>query len=507
MNDPDVTEASALRRAAAAGMFALLLLLPSATRAADFAFMPRDHRALTRSATYDQMREFLESLDGKGLVRVTEAGRTTQGRSVFAVNLRRSDDPAWTILFYAQQHGDELSGKDALLYLIRDLAEDPESLPSEVDLWILPMMNPDGAEAGTRVNGAKADLNRDHMTLDQPETRALHDVVRRIRPDVAVDCHEFGRDSAGWRRRGLEKWPDITMDGLNNPLFDRALVEAGDRWVEEGAKAEAEAGHPFLRYWVGGTPPEEEQRHSAPDVDSAMNAIGAYGGLSFIIEAAARGGDDAIARELGNRVDAYLVLLRRFLAGDGRREQDRAVIEKARSRPIPPFLPVNYLWVNPDAAITPFPAIEVSSGKAVYIPTPNMMTTLAVKKSVPTPSGYAIEPGAAAAFAALLDRHAIPYESLAAPRTVEAEACTLLRVEEEFDEIYSRYEGRQIVRRAAAEPRELAAGSLWVRLAGPAALRAALLLEPASIYGLYQYPAYRALVGEGGRLPVLRVVR
>jgi len=130
-----------------------------------------------------------------------------------------------------------------------------------------------------------------------------------------------------------------------------------------------------------------------------------------------------------------------------------------------------------------------------------------VKRSVPTPLGYAVEPRAAQEFAALLARHAIPFETVAAPRSVTAESCTLLRVEEEFDEVYSRYEGRQIVTRGPAGAWELPAGGLWVPLSGEAALRASLLLEPTAMYGLYQYPRYRALVSSGGIVPVVRVVR
>jgi Zinc carboxypeptidase len=469
--------------------------------------MPADHRALTRTISYADMKAFLESVDGKGPVHVSVEGTTTKGRSIYLVHLGRSAQPAWTILFYAQQHGDEISGKDALLYLIRDISEHPERLPEDVSVWIVPMMNPDGAEAGTRVNGAGADLNRDHITLDQPETRALYQVVRRVRPDLAVDCHEFGRESEAWRKAGWAKWPDITMDRLNNPLFDRTLMAAGDRWVDGGATAEAKAGHPFLRYWVGGLPPDNEQRHSAPDIDSGMNGIGTYGGLSFIIEAAARDGDEAIARELGNRVDAYLVLFRRFVLGDGHRAQDRAAIRQARARALPPFLPVNYLWVNPSAEITRFPVVETASGRTIEVPTANMMTEVAIKKSVTIPIAYAVEPRAAAEIGALLDRQAIRYETIATPRSVEAEACTLLRVEDAFDDVYSRYEGRQIVRHEPAAKRELAAGWLWVPLEGESALRAALILEPAAMYGLYQYPRFRALAGPDGALPVLRVIR
>ncbi len=469
-------------------------------------FMPADHRALTRTISYAEMESFLKSVDGTGPVRVSVEATTARGRSLYLVHLRRGDHPTWKILFYAQQHGDEISGKDALLYLIRDIARDPRQLPEDVDLWILPMMNPDGAEAGTRVNSAGADLNRDHITLEQPETLALHQVVRRVRPDVAVDCHEFGRDPKAWAKRGWSKWADVTMDSLNNPLFDPALMAAAERRLAGVAHAETKSGHRFLRYWVGGVPPDDEQRHSAPDIDSAMNAVGTYGGLSFIVEVAA-GPDEAIPRELGNRVDAYLVVFRYLLRDDGGRTGDLATIRQARTRTLPPFLPINYLWVNPKAAVTHFPVIEVATGRRAEIATANMMTEVAVKKTAPTPLAYAVDPRAASEIGALLDRHGIPYERLTAPRSVNAESCTLLRLENEFDDVYSRYEGRQIARREPQATRELPPGTLWVPLTGDTAQRAALLLEPSAMYGIYQYPRFRALAVDGEALPVLRIVR
>ena len=65
--------------------------------------------------------------------------------------------------------------------------------------------------------------------------------------------------------------------------------------------------------------------------------------------------------------------------------------------------------------------------------------------------------------------------------------------------------GRQVVRCAEGTKRDLPAGSLWVPLEGEAAVRAALLLEPASLYGLYQIPRVRALAGADGLLPVVRI--
>jgi hypothetical protein len=487
---------------------ACLLALPTALWAqAPAPALPEDHRTLTRTISFAEMEVFLKSVDGKGPIGVSVEGTSAGGRSLYLVHASRSVMPAWRVFFYAQQHGDEVSGKDALLYLVREIVRNPELLPRDVDLWIMPMVNPDGAEADTRRNSAGTDLNRDHIVLEQPETQALHRVARRLRPHVAVDCHEFTRDSEERRKRGWIAWPDITMDGLNNPLFDSGVVSAALRWVEESAAAEAQAGHRFLRYSVGGLPPDEEQRHSAPDIDGGLNAIGMYGGLSFIIEAAVKRSDSDPSADLGNRVDAYLVLFRRFINGDGRRQEDLEAIQRARHRPLPAFIPTNYLWVNIGAKITEFPVTEAATGVTLRIPTANMMTDMAVKRSVPTPLGYAVESGVAPQFRALLERHGIPYEELTAPRTVKAEACTLVRLEEEFDDLYSRYEGRQIVTRGQPAERELTPGTLWIPLEGEAALRAALVLEPAAMYGLYQYPRYKAMVGKDGILPVLRVVQ
>jgi Zinc carboxypeptidase len=483
------------------------LLLAAAVSAAEQSALPEDHRALGKTVSYAQMETFLRGIDGRGPVRVSVEGRTAQGRNLYLVHLTRVPEgapAAWKILFYSQQHGDELSGKDALLYLAREIARKPSLLPPDVDLWMMPMVNPDGAEAGTRRNSAGTDLNRDHIALEQPETQALHRVVRRVRPHVAVDCHEFSRDPKEWRALGWTKWPDITMDGLDNPLFAEGVVAAARRWVDDAAAAEARAGHPFLRYWVGDAPPGGEQRHSAPDIDSGLNAVGMYGGLSFIIEAAAR--EDANAPvDLGSRVDAYLALFRLFLGGSGHRQDDLAAIERARARPLPAFLPTNYLWVNPAAAVTEFPVVETATGRVLKIATANMMTEMAVKRTVPTPLGYAVSPAAADPFRTLLERHGIPFEVLRTPRAVTAERATLLRVEAEFDDVHGRYGGRQIVRLAPAEKVELEAGSLWIPLEGEAAVRAALVLEPASLYGLYQYARFRALAGKDGALPVLRV--
>jgi hypothetical protein len=253
-------------------------------------------------------------------------------------------------------------------------------------------------------------------------------------------------------------------------------------------------------------PPDEEQRPSTLDADDARNGLGAYGCLSFIIEAGVKRSAPDPNADLGERVDAYLALFKFFLTG-GRthRAADLQAVRDARRAPLPAFLPVNCFWGNVDGKITEIQVTDRATGAVRAIPTANFMPDLVVKGSVPAPQAYAIDAAAAGAFRPLLEAHGLRFETLAGPRTVRAEECTLVRMEDTFDEIYQRYEGRQIVRREPAGTRELPAGTLLVPLEQPLARKAAILLEPCQLYGLYQYPGFRSLATPGGRLPVLRV--
>ncbi len=483
---------------------AAAMALPTPAAAAP---LPRDHTALASTIDYPTMMAFLAELPHPaGLtVEVEEAGRSVQGRVIPLVHLAHAPAAPWRVLLYAQQHGDEVSGKDAILYLVQQIVEDPSTLPHDVDLWLMPSVNPDGGAANQRRNAAGADLNRDHLLLDQPETRALHRVARRVLPHVAVDCHEFTRDSRDFTRRGWLEWPIIMMDTANLAILPDSLYDAGVRWVDEAGGPMRKAGHNYVRYHVGGAPPDEEQRYSTLEANDGRNGIGVLGGLSFIIEAGVRRGAEDPAADLGERVDAYLVLLRRFLDVSDHRAADIAAVDAARRAALPPFVPTNVFWANAGPRITQVPVIELATGATVEVPTANFMHDRIVKWSVPTPAAYLVDTPAAEAVRTLLDRHDVAYTVLAGPRRVTAERCSLVRVEEELDEVYNRYEGRQIVARAPAAEHRAQAGALLVGLDQPHARQAVLLLEPTMLYGLFGYPEYRALVAPDGTVPIWRV--
>jgi len=482
----------------------LLLLLCSCLIAAPP--FPADHHQLKATIPYETLKTFLKSVEKPGFITVSEEGRSTQGRSLFLVHLCRDAAKArFRVLFYAQQHGNEVSGKDAQLYLVRAIAERPELLPEDVDLYLLPMVNPDGAEANRRFNGAGADLNRDHLTLEQPETQALYRVVRRVMPHLASDCHEFTRDNEDYTQRGWDEWPLITMDGLNHPLIPVYLKDAALQVVEAARPVLDKAGHAYARYSVGGPPPDAELRPSTPEVDDGRNGIGSHGALSFIIEAGVRRHGADPQADLGARVDAYLQLYWHLIGNSESRNRVRALSEQARLEPVPPFIATNAFWANLGGKVASAKVLERSTGRTIEIPTPCVMTDLVVKASVPTPSAYVIEARVAERFKVLLQRHGLDFKELKQPAKLSCERCRLLRLEGPYDEVYQRYENRQIVARDPAASREFPAGTLIVPLDQPLARRAIEVLEPCLLYGLYSYPQYRALVGADGVLPVWRL--
>ena len=239
----------------------------------------RWRRSSRASTARGPVRVSVEGTDGAGPRRSTSS--TCRPR-------RPAPTPAWKVLFYAQQHGDEISGKDALLFLVRDIARDPSLLPPDVDLWIFPMMNPDGAEAGTRRNAAGADLNRDHIALEQPETQALHRVVRRVRPARGRGLPRIRPRPEVVAREGLAEVARHHDGRAEQPALRRRRRRRRAALGRRGRRRRGEGG-PSVPALLGGRRrrPTASSATRLPTSTAALNAVGMYGGLSFIIEAAA----------------------------------------------------------------------------------------------------------------------------------------------------------------------------------------------------------------------------
>jgi protein MpaA len=131
-------------------------------------------------------------------------GHTVLGRPIEAVHFTppsyaRPRPPA---LLFGGIHGDEPASQLVLERLADELVERPPGR----DTWIVPCVNVDGTLAGTRNNAADVDLNRNFATADwgtsrrpgynpggaaedQPETRALVELIARIAAHRLVAVH------------------------------------------------------------------------------------------------------------------------------------------------------------------------------------------------------------------------------------------------------------------------------------------------------------------------------
>jgi Zinc carboxypeptidase len=92
-------------------------------------------------------------------------------------------------------HGDEWEGTDGSLRVIERLATATDAATARLlrraRIYLTVSNNPDGRVAGTRTNSRGFDLNRDHATSSQPESRAVRDVVIGTQPLVMLDEHGY----------------------------------------------------------------------------------------------------------------------------------------------------------------------------------------------------------------------------------------------------------------------------------------------------------------------------
>ncbi len=466
-----------------------------------------DLRAEVKTLTsYVELTHLVTELDHDAYFTVSEAGKTAEDRSLWLIRVAHPQRASnWKVFLYAQQHGNEPAGKEALIQIARAIRENHHLLPKGMELWLMPMVNPDGAERDQRRNSLGADINRDHMILEQLETQALHRAFQSIQPQLAIDCHEFARDSRDYREQGWLEWTEIMMDYASNPLLNQDLVSQGADLVERMGRTINKKGIHFQRYSVGGVPPDGEQRYSAPDMDGALNACAIYGGLSFIIEGGVYRTNNEDNHDLPLRVKNYTELLWSVLQDKKVRKEATKIMSSPARIELPAWVPTNYFWAQTHPSKMTVPVIDSVSLKTIQIEAPNFMTDLVIKKSVAVPQAYLIDAKYDSIFSALLNRHHIDFEVIKTSKQMHLQFCLLDSVEKEFDDLYHRYGGRVITHTEPERTIRVEAGSLIVRILPQDGRRVLSLLEPTMLYGLYQYPKFRSSVGIDGIIPVTRV--
>jgi len=108
--------------------------------------------------------------------RLISLGQSVNGLEIWALHISANpdveeDEPEFK--YISTMHGDEILGTELSLRFIDLLLTnygtnaDITALVDTTSIWIVPLMNPDGYEAGTRNNANGADLNRDFPTFPE----------------------------------------------------------------------------------------------------------------------------------------------------------------------------------------------------------------------------------------------------------------------------------------------------------------------------------------------------
>ncbi|MCX8057308.1 MAG: M14 family zinc carboxypeptidase [Ignavibacteria bacterium] len=97
------------------------------------------------------------------------------------------------ILMWSQMHGDESTASLALLDVINFLNNErhfAQYFSDKISLYIIPILNPDGAKEFERRNSQEIDINRDALRLQTPEGKILKQICDNIKPEFAFNLHD-----------------------------------------------------------------------------------------------------------------------------------------------------------------------------------------------------------------------------------------------------------------------------------------------------------------------------
>ncbi|MGV9005039.1 M14 family metallopeptidase [Flavobacterium sp.] len=97
------------------------------------------------------------------------------------------------ILMWSQMHGNESTTTKAVLDFVNYLhgnSTESTVLLEKFTFCLVPMLNPDGANAYTRGNANDVDLNRDAKEMTQPESKILRTIFDDFKPNYCYNLHD-----------------------------------------------------------------------------------------------------------------------------------------------------------------------------------------------------------------------------------------------------------------------------------------------------------------------------
>jgi hypothetical protein len=463
--------------------------------------------------SYRELTDYINKLEKSSrLLKVEKIGQSVKGKNLYALKFSASefgsDASKIRILIFAQQHGNEQSGKEGALLLSQELLKDENRyLFDKIDMVIIPQMNPDGSEANKRLNGNETDLNRNHLILTEPETVALHKLFDRYLFEVTMDVHEYYPYGDTWKKYGFYVNTDEYIGPSNNPNISEDLKSLSNL-----------SFLPFMKdylgkrqftnfiYSPGGPPGINYVRHSTFDINDGRQSFGIQNSFSFIQEGL--NGRDYSVENLRHKAEGQMTGMRSLIEY-AYQNSDKIKTMVAHDR--------KDLINETTGKSISIQCEHVTNGKTMDLPvhsySTNRDTAITITDYRPVvksicdvtrPVGYLV-PKKFADLSAWIDRHSLnsmSYRTSADNKIEQYEITAIDSID---------FEGDMIVNPKVTLA-DLHSGItpddyIFIPTSQLKGNMIVIALEPKSMLGLVTYPKFAYLLKAGEKFPVLRVVK
>ncbi|MEC0755924.1 M14 family metallocarboxypeptidase [Bacillus haynesii] len=273
--------------------------------------------------TQEEMMKFITSLTKKSPnVKIGNIGFSIEKRNIPVLYFTkdkqiRSISKKPTVWLQGQIHGNEPAAGESALAIAEKLAGPyGDKVLDKINVIVVPRVNPDGSYQFNRRLASGIDGNRDHVKLESPEVRAIHQEFNKYSPEVVIDAHEYGvgqNEFQSMGEKGSLKYHDILILSGKNLNIPESIRHASDSLYVNGVRAKLdEKGFSNDAYYTTGKSKDGkiEIYEGGTEARIGRNAFALQPALSFLVES--RGidiGRENFARRVAAQVATHETII------------------------------------------------------------------------------------------------------------------------------------------------------------------------------------------------------
>jgi murein tripeptide amidase MpaA len=194
---------------------------------------------------YEQHLRLVAGAQLSPVCRLEQLGTTVLGRDIDLLIIGEPAEGKKSIWITGRQHAGEPQASWFMEGLVNRLLDDTDAvsrtLLTKFDVYVVPMINPDGAIAGNlRTNAAGLDLNRQWADPDPEKAPEVYHILEKMKEtglDLNLDIH------------GDETLPYVFISGIEGiPSWDDRLAALDQKlknaWMAANPDVQTEHGYP-----------------------------------------------------------------------------------------------------------------------------------------------------------------------------------------------------------------------------------------------------------------------